>query len=247
MPFDKNIDRIKGFLSLSEAVFLYKLAHRTIEQFGESSVLCEIGCFCGKSTVSIASALKEQGKGILYSIDWHQGSESMPGYGTPGYTSTYEEFIDNLKKFAVAERVRVIKDMSENSAEAVPERLHFLWIDGAHDYKAVKADFNNYSEKIVDGGYLLFHDACWTSWKEPFQLINREVLDNPQYNLYACVGNTIVFQKTSNRLSKGKRCLLSYVFDYTCGESRSFLQKILSFILFRFTIFYTAFFHDWRK
>lgn len=247
MPFDKNIDRIKGFLSVQEAGFLHKLAWKTVEQFGEGSVLCEIGCFCGKSTVAIASALKEQDKGVLYSIDWHQGSASMLGYGTPDYESTYEEFVDNLKEFAVEDRVRVIKNKSEDSTEAVPEKLHFLWIDGSHEYNAVKADFDNYSKKIADGGYLLFHDACWTSWRDPLKVIEDEVLDDPRYCLYACVGNMMIFRKTSNRLSQGKRRILKGLLGYTSGEDRPLFPKALSFLLLRLTTFYALHAHDWRQ
>lgn len=237
MPFDKDINRIRGFISIQEANFLYQLAHKTVRQFGDDSVLCEIGGFCGKSTVAIASALKEQGEGVLYSIDWHQGSESMPGYGTPAYKSTYEEFVDNLKKFAVTERVRIIKGRSENSVGAVPEKLHFLWIDGAHDFKAVKADLDNYAGKITEGGYLLFHDACWTSWRDPWKVIEEKVLDDPWYCFYACVGNTMIFRKTPNKLSEKKRRLLKRVLNYTSGENRSVPQKTLSFLLFRMATF----------
>ena len=247
MPFDRNINNIKGFISVHESEFLYKLAHKTVEQFGDGSVLCEIGCFCGKSTVSIASALKEEDKGILYSIDWHQGSASMPGYGTCEYKSTYQEFADNLERFFVKDKVRVIKGKSEDSVESVPKKLHFLWIDGDHGYNAVKADFDNYSRKIAGGGYLLFHDACWTTWRDPLKVIEREVLDNPHYCLYACVGNTMVFRKTLNKLSKEKRHMLKGLFGYTSGENRSLPRKILSSLLFRLTTFYALCAHDWRK
>lgn len=243
----KEISKIRGFLDIGEIKFLNRLAKKTIDQFGKESIFCEIGSFCGKSTVSIASALKEKNKGILYSVDWHQGSPSMPGYGTSQYKFTYEEFIDNLEKFSVKDKVRIIKNKSEDSVEAVPEKLHFLWIDGSHEYNAVRADFDHYSKKIVDGGYLLFHDACWTSWRDPFKVIEQEVLDHPHYCLYACVGNTMIFRKTLNKLSRRKRLMLHYLFGYTSGEDRSLPQKILGYILFRLTTFYAICGHDWRK
>lgn len=243
----KEISKIRGFLDIEEIKFLNRLAKKTVNQFGAQSALCEIGSYCGKSTIAIATALKESNGGILYTIDWHQGSMSMPGFGTREYQSTYEEFLNNLGRFYVRNRVVIIKNKSEDSFEGVPEKLHFLWIDGTHEYDAVKADFNNYAKKIVDGGYLLFHDACWTSWREPFQLIKREVLDNPQYSLYACVGNTMTFEKIPNRLSTHKRRLLSRVFDYSSGENRSLPQKALSYILFRLTTLYTICCHHRYK
>lgn len=243
----KEISKIRGFLDIEEIKFLNRLAKKTIDRFGKESIFCEIGSFCGKSTVSIASALRERNSGILYAIDWHQGSLSMSGFGTNEYKSTYEEFIDNLERFSVKDKARIIKNKSEDSVGAVPEKLHFLWIDGAHEYDAVKADFDNYSKKIVEGGYLLFHDACWTGWSEPFKVIKQEVLDNPRYSLCACIGNTMVFKKIPNKLSERKRRLLSHVFSYTSGENRSLPQKILSYILFRLTTLYARRGHDWRK
>lgn len=243
----KELSKVRGFLDVEEIKFLNRLAKKTIDQFGKESIFCEIGSFCGKSTISIAKALMKHNSGILYAIDWHEGSPSFPGFGTKEYKITYSEYLNNLKKFGVKERIRTIKKRSEDAINDVPEDIHFLWIDGLHEYDSVKLDYKNYEKKLVSGGFLLFHDACWTGWREPFQLIKREVLDNPQYSLYACVGNTMVFKKIPNQLSKRKRNLLGRVFEYTSGENRSFPQKILSFILFRFTTFYTAYFHDWRK
>lgn len=247
MPFNKDIDNIRGLIHHQEARFLYELAGKIVAQFGDNSILCEIGSFCGRSTVSIASALKERGAGILYAIDWHQGSRGMPGFDAGEYPSTYEEFMNNLEKFAVKERIRIINGKSEDSVTAVPERLHFLWIDGAHDYDAVKADFDHYARKITKGGYLLFHDACWTDYRGPFEVIEKEVLDNPDYTLYACIGNTMVFRKTPDGLSSWKRYLLRQLFRYTCGEYRSLPQKILSFGLFRLTMLWTIWRHNGHR
>lgn len=37
-------------------------------------------------------------------------------------------------------------------------KLDFLFIDGGHDYKTVKADFENYSPLVKPGGLVAFHD-----------------------------------------------------------------------------------------
>jgi len=150
--------QIRGMLDPRECVFLNRLAEKVVIERGDKSVLCEIGSFCGKSTISIAKALVKHNAGILYAIDWHEGSPSFKGFGTKEYQSTYNEFINNLENFGVKEKVRVIKMRSEAAVHDVPDELNFLWIDGLHSYDGVKADFNNYSHKIVEGGYLLFHE-----------------------------------------------------------------------------------------
>jgi len=37
--------------------------------------------------------------------------------------------------------------------------LDFLFIDGGHDYKTVKSDFENYSHFVRTGGMIVFHDC----------------------------------------------------------------------------------------
>ena len=241
-----EIKKVRGMLDIKEAKFLYNLAKETVSVFGEKAVLCEIGSFCGKSAVSIGSALKEEDKGALYAIDWHQGSPTLPGFGTPQYKSTYEEYVANLTNFGVIDKVVTIKKKSEDAVADIPAHIHFLWIDGLHEYAAVKADYKNYQHKLAQGGYLLFHDACWTDLTEPFQLISEEVLDNKDYNLYALIGHTIVFKKEKNTTPKWIRNLLRRLCVLVSGSERKIYKKGINFILYRITSYYTNFFHKWR-
>lgn len=39
------------------------------------------------------------------------------------------------------------------------EFIDLLFIDAAHDYNNLKADFNNYYNLVNDGGYILIHDT----------------------------------------------------------------------------------------
>jgi len=194
----KSINDIRGKVNMRDCIFLHKVAEKVINEFGKNSLLCEIGSFCGKSTISIASALIKKKAGILYAIDWHKGSAEFPGYGTGNFKSSFDEYITNLKRFEVTERVVTIKSKSSEAINKVPDKIQFLWIDGSHSYQDVKADFENYHPKLVKGGYLLFHDACWTTWTEPFQLVSEKVLDNRDYNLYTLIGFTMVFKKEIN-------------------------------------------------
>lgn len=89
--------------------FLIVWPKKVVTEQGEKAVLCEIGSFCGKSTISIGKALVKHDAGILYAIDWHEGSPSFPGFGTQEYQTTYPEYLDNLEKFGVKEKIRIIK------------------------------------------------------------------------------------------------------------------------------------------
>ncbi len=232
---NREINSIKGFINIREADFLYQLAKKTVEQFGRDSVLCEIGSYCGKSTVSIASALKEKNAGVLYAIDWHQGSPHIPGFDAGAYQSTRQDLENNLEKFGVQNYVKNILNRSEDSIHLVPEKMHFLWIDGQHDFKSVKADCDNFAKKIVDTGYLVFHDACWTEWVEPFQFINKEILDNPHYNLFAVMENIIAFRKEKNKANKTMLVILRTLCSFVSGSGRLFYKRLISFVLRQIT------------
>lgn len=235
----KSITNIRGKLNMRECVFLHKVAEKVVNEFGENSLLCEIGSFCGKSTISIASALVKRKTGILYAIDWHKGSPEFPGYGTNDFKSSFDEYITNLKRFKVSERVITIKTKSSEAINKVPDKIQFLWIDGSHSYQAVKADFENYHPKLVKEGYLLFHDACWTTWTEPFRLISERVLDNEDYNLYALIGNTMVFRKEKNKRSKFLKDCLRKFCVFVSGENRPLYKRSISYLLFKITTYYT--------
>jgi len=235
----KQVHKIRGMLSFFECMFLNGLTRKTALSFGDESVLCEIGSFCGKSTVCIASALTELNKGVLYAIDWHQGSPSLPGFNTDKYKSTYDEYLENLRRFGVGQRVTTIKKMSKDAADSIPSKIHFLWIDGDHEYETVKKDFEDYQGKLVGGGFLLFHDACWTGWEDPFRVISEQVLDNPAYNFYGLMWNTMVFKKEANHTCGTIKYALRYLCPAVSGENRSLFKRMCSAILLRITSLWT--------
>jgi len=242
-----EMEQIRGMLDLRECIFLNRLAEKVVQEQGENCVLCEIGSFCGKSTISIAKALVKHNVGTLYAVDWHEGSPSLPGFGTKDYKTTYNEYLENIEKFSVQDKIRTIKKKSEESVNDVPNEIHFLWIDGLHTYDGVKADFTNYEGKLVRGGFLLFHDACWTTWTDPFKLIKDKALYNRDYNFYAMVGNTMIFRKEENQMNKFTRNILCALCEFVSGMDRPLHKKIVSFILFRLTTHYTMLFHNWNR
>ena len=74
------ISSVKGFLDEDEGRCLYEMALKACSL----GPCLEIGSYCGRSTLYLAAACKEK-RGILFSIDHHQGSEEQQ----PG-----EEFFD---------------------------------------------------------------------------------------------------------------------------------------------------------
>ena len=99
----------------------------------------EIGVCKGYSTKTILSALKENKKGKLYSIDVKDRSQNIP---------------DELKEhweFAQAD--------SRKFYETWDKEIDILIIDGDHRYETAKSDFENYIKFVKKGGYIFFHDT----------------------------------------------------------------------------------------
>ena len=87
----------KGFLDEEEGRRLYEIAL-------EASTLgpcLEIGSYCGKSTIYLGTACREN-NGVLFSIDHHRGSEEQqPGeeYFDPDLFDPEMGCVDTFKEF----------------------------------------------------------------------------------------------------------------------------------------------------
>ena len=93
----EKIDKVKGFLDEREANCLYKLALKA----SKNGPCLEIGSYCGKSSVYLGAACKENST-VLFSIDHHGGSEEQqPGeaYFDPDLLDKEIGKIDTLKYF----------------------------------------------------------------------------------------------------------------------------------------------------
>ena len=164
LPLDEPlIETIKGFLDPQEGRHLYELAR----DVGRQGPCLEIGGYCGKSTVYIGSACKENGQ-ILFSIDHHRGSEEhQPGeaYFDPDLyeaecccVDTFKEFRNTLVRADLEDTVVPIVCRSTLAARCWTTPLSLVFIDGGHAYADVYADFSVWVDHIMPDGYLLIHD-----------------------------------------------------------------------------------------
>lgn len=160
---EKLLAGVKGFLEPEEGRRLYRAAR---EASGLGPCL-EIGSYCGKSTVYLASGCKEN-DAILFSVDHHRGSEEQqPGeeYFDPdlldpreGRVDTFRNFRNTLEIFELEETVVPLVCRSDVAARAWATPLALVFIDGGHAYETVKTDYDVWARNISPGGLLLIHD-----------------------------------------------------------------------------------------
>ncbi|MCX5848991.1 MAG: class I SAM-dependent methyltransferase [Deltaproteobacteria bacterium] len=158
-----KIDKVKGFLDECEANCLYNMALKA----GKNGPCLEIGSYCGKSSVYLGMACKENST-VLFSIDHHGGSEEQqPGqeYFDPdlldketGTIDTLKHFRKTITDFDLEGTVIPVIGRSATIGLVWKTPLSLIFIDGSHTYESVLSDYEIWAKNLIFGGYLLFHD-----------------------------------------------------------------------------------------
>ncbi|WP_323844674.1 class I SAM-dependent methyltransferase [Microbulbifer magnicolonia] len=161
LPID--VRAIKGFLAAHEGEALYHLA----AEAGGLGPCLEIGSYCGKSTVYLASACKLTDN-VLFAVDHHRGSEEhQPGeeYHDPELFDENAELMDSFRDFRANIRAAQLEEWvvpvvapSAVAARCWNTPLGLVFIDGGHSLEAALTDYRSWSRHIVPGGYLAIHD-----------------------------------------------------------------------------------------
>lgn len=164
ITFDAEFLReIKGFMDEEEGSRLYDIALEA----SRLGPCLEIGSYCGKSSIYLGTACKEN-NGILFSIDHHRGSEEQqPGeeYFDPDLFDAEIGRVDTLKALrrtietaGLEETVVPIVSRSDVAARLWETPLSLVFIDGGHSYETAYADYQCWAKHIIPNGYLLIHD-----------------------------------------------------------------------------------------
>ena len=177
LPID--INTVKGFLDPIEGEALYLYA----KQYVRNNPCLEIGSYCGKSSVYLGSAVKENGQ-KLYSIDHHKGSEEQqPGeeyfdsdlINSEGNgIDTLPFFLETIEKSKLDKFIIPIVSTSEEAYQDFTLNFDMVFIDGGHSEKAAQKDYELWSQRITKGGLLAIHDV----------FPNPEDGGRPPYNIY---------------------------------------------------------------
>ena len=164
MKLPSHFNSVKGFIDHNEGICLYNYA---LNSSKEGPIL-EIGSYCGKSTIYIATAAKKY-SGCVYSVDHHTGSEeNQVGWEyhdielfdeETGRINSFPEFMRNLRKANLLDTVVPIVSDSSLVSRYWKIPLSMVFIDGGHTMEAAYNDFNNWKDKIIKGGILAIHDV----------------------------------------------------------------------------------------
>ena len=164
MKLPSHFNSVKGFIDHNEGICLYNYALNS----SKKGPILEIGSYCGKSTIYIATAAKKF-SGCVYSVDHHTGSEeNQVGWEyhdielfdeETGRINSFPEFMRNLRKANLFDTVVPIVSDSLLVSRYWKIPLSMVFIDGGHTMEAALNDFNNWKDKIIKGGILAIHDV----------------------------------------------------------------------------------------
>lgn len=153
-----NIEKalqIEGWMTPPEIVWL-------AEQADTHRLIVEVGSYKGRST----RALADNTDGLVIAVDDFIGPREIE---VANRDLIYQTFLHNMEGLT---NVVVIKanHRSLPEPEFTPD---FVFIDGAHEYEAVKADIQYWLPRIAKGGLIAGHDYTWF---EEVRLAVRELL-----------------------------------------------------------------------
>jgi MMP 1-O-methyltransferase len=153
----------KGFMPPEEGLALYQAA----SDYAAAGPICEVGTYCGKSTVYLAAAAADAGQ-VVVTVDHHHGSEETqagwehhdPDVVDPrtGRMDTLPFFRATIEDAGLEEHVIAVIGTSADVSRIWRTPLGMLFIDGGHSEANVIADYEGWAPWVTRGGALAFHD-----------------------------------------------------------------------------------------
>lgn len=128
---------ISGFIDVEDLQWLYI-------QAGRMDSIVEIGCWKGRSTSAL---LKGCSTGRVYAVDHFKGSPSelTTNHSEVDGDNIYQEFMKNVGRYM---NLTVLKmDSLEAAKQFESKSVDMVFIDGDHEYAAVKADIEAWLPK----------------------------------------------------------------------------------------------------
>jgi predicted O-methyltransferase YrrM len=170
---------IPGWLTDEEGEALYDLARACT---GKGAIV-EIGSWKGKSTVCLGLGSKAGRSLTVYAIDPHADYR-------------FGDFKTNVERAGIVDLVRPIASLSQAAADDFHEPIELLFVDGSHEYDLVLEDFEKWVPKVVEGGWVAFHDTTWT--KGPRKVVGQGIYRSRRFkDARFVVGSMTVGQKVA--------------------------------------------------
>lgn len=188
---EKYVKKFSAMLTLDEAELLFNLAKNS----DKKGVILEIGSYKGGSTIILAKGSEAGGKNKVYAIDPHIlrvkgnkiGKEIVPKDSNPF-------FLANIKKAGCENKIVPIFKYSKKAAKKWDKPISLLWIDGSHNYLAVRKDILAWEKHLIEGGTIAFHDSASSDSEIPLMEIKSRKFSGVYFAMKLFIINSSRFE-----------------------------------------------------
>jgi MMP 1-O-methyltransferase len=198
-------EEARGFMPPAEGLALYRAA----AAYAKVGPVLEVGTYCGKSTIYLASAARQAGQ-VVVTVDHHHGSEeNQPGWEyhdaslvdpRTGRLDTLPLFRATLTGLGLDDDVIAIVGRSADVARLWGTPLGMLFIDGGHTEAAAQADYEGWARQVAAGGALAIHDVFpdpADGGQAPYHIYCR-ALASGAFTEVTAVGSLRVLERTGD-------------------------------------------------
>src|SRR5437762_5663750 len=186
---------IDGWLTDQEGELLFRLA----DGCPPGAAIVEIGSWKGKSTVWLASGVRDPGPTMVFAIDPHEDSLENPD------ARTLEELRANLARAEVSARVVPIVATSHAAAAVFEQKPGLVFVDGSHLEEAIRTDLADWLPKLLDGGILALHDVVNHRWPGPRRALRRELWRSTELTGVRFVDSIAWMRKVGRNTARDRR------------------------------------------
>jgi predicted O-methyltransferase YrrM len=201
----KRAEEARGFMPPDEGLALYEAA----TALAVDGPLLEVGSYCGKSSIYLGAAAREQGR-LLFALDHHRGSEeNQPGWEwhEPDLVDPAVGLIDTLPWFrrtifdaGLESTVVAVVGPSPAVARAWATPLAFLFVDGGHGVEPARLDYALWTPHVAVGGLLAIHDVFpdpADGGRPPYEEIYLPALASGRFDEVGATGSLRVLERVA--------------------------------------------------
>ena len=155
--------------------------------------ILEIGSYEGRSAIFFLKTFPFSKISCIYT--W-RGSDEHSNYN---FNVIEQNFDKNIFFYQKNQRLKKIKDTSNNFFKKNSENFDLIYVDGDHASEQVSLDINNSWKILNKGGYLILDDYLWWYYKEldknPSSPINNFITNNLSEISFLKVWQQVIIKK----------------------------------------------------
>lgn len=196
----------RGFMPPDEGVALHDAAVAAAAAVPGAPLL-EVGSYCGKSTIYLASAAQQAGT-VVVAVDHHRGSEeNQPGWEWHepdlvdpelGIMDTLPWFRRTLHRAGLEGQVVAVVGDSPTVGALWSTPCALVFIDGGHGEEPAATDFRLWTPKVAPGGTLVIHDVFpdpAQGGRPPYEQIYLPALESGRFEELSATGSLRVLRR----------------------------------------------------